>query len=61
MEQLKELAKEIRKDVLKMTYEKKAGFIGTSFPVQIFWLFCTEGLYGSILKIWIKRRMMSYF
>lgn len=31
MEQLKELAKQIRKDVLKMTYEKKAGFIGTSF------------------------------
>lgn len=25
------LAREIRKDVLRMTYEKKAGFIGTSF------------------------------
>ena len=27
----KELAKNIRKDVLKLTYEKKAGFIGASF------------------------------
>lgn len=29
--ELKELAKNIRKDILKMTYEKKAGFIGSSF------------------------------
>lgn len=29
--ELQELAKEIRKDILKMTYEKKAAFIGTSF------------------------------
>jgi transketolase N-terminal domain/subunit len=33
MEQVdyEKLALQIRKDVLKMTYEKKAGFIGSSF------------------------------
>lgn len=47
MEQLKELAKQIRKDVLKMTYEKKAGFIGTSFS-------CADilaVLYGKVVNI----------
>lgn len=47
MEQLKDLAKQIRKDVLKMTYEKKAGFIGTSFS-------CADilaVLYGSVVNI----------
>ncbi|MBS4840277.1 MULTISPECIES: transketolase [Clostridium] len=42
-----ELAKKIRLDVLKMTYEKKAGFIGTSFS-------CTDilaVLYGGFVKI----------
>jgi transketolase len=41
------LATEIRKDVLKMTYEKKAGFIGTSFS-------CADilaVLYGKIVNI----------
>lgn len=47
MEELKELAKQIRKDVLKMTYEKKAGFIGTSYS-------CAEilaVLYGKVVNI----------
>lgn len=50
MEQLKELAGQIRKDVLKMTYEKKAGFIGTSFS-------CADilaVLYGKVVKINFK-------
>lgn len=50
MERLKELAKEIRKDILKMTYEKKVGFIGTSFS-------CADilaVLYGGIVKIDFK-------
>lgn len=41
------LAREIRKDVLRMTYEKKAGFIGTSFS-------CADilaVLYGKVVKI----------
>lgn len=47
MNELKELAKQIRKDILKMTYEKKAGFIGTSFS-------CADilaVLYGRVVNI----------
>ena len=47
---MKNLAKMIRKDVLKMTYEKKVGFIGTSFS-------CAEilaVLYGKIVNIDFK-------
>lgn len=43
----KQLAKNIRLDVLKMTYEKKAGFIGTSYS-------CADimaVLYGGFVKI----------
>lgn len=47
MDELKQLAKQIRKDVLKMTFEKKAGFIGTSFS-------CADilaVLYGKVVHI----------
>ena len=33
--ELEKLAKKIRLDVLKMTYEKKAGFIGTAFSCAV--------------------------
>lgn len=44
--ELKELARNIRLDVLRMTYEKKAGFIGSSFS-------CADilaVLYGSVMR-----------
>ena len=44
--ELKKLAKNIRMDVLKMTYDKKAGFIGSSFS-------CADilaVLYGYVMK-----------
>ena len=47
IDRLQILAREIRKDVLRMTYEKKVGFIGTSFS-------CADilaVLYGKIVKI----------
>ena len=43
---LKVMAAKIRKDVLRMTYEKKAGFIGTSFS-------CADilaALYGKVMQ-----------
>lgn len=43
---IKELSKNIRKDVLEMTYKKKASFIGSSFS-------CTDilsVLYGSVMQ-----------
>lgn len=46
LEKYRSLAREIRLDVLEMTYQKKAGFIGTSFS-------CADilsVLYGSFLK-----------
>ena len=46
IEECEKLSKQIRKDVLKMTYDKKAGFIGSAFS-------CADilgVLYGTIIK-----------